>query len=148
MSDVHDLIRRARELAALADKATPGPWRAAQAKSGPFKLPPWWYVMGLPVDGPSTGGDYYSEADAKLVATSPDMAHLLAEMADELEQHRQALTIIAQELDGWGDVDLHEEAFLIALDRDPSYEDGSRDPEPNDYTQALLKAVLGMPTRD
>jgi hypothetical protein len=83
--DIQDLIRRARKLAALAKKATPGPWRAAQAKSGPFKLSPWWYVVGLPVDGPSTGGDYYSEADAKLVAAAPDMAHLLKQMADELK---------------------------------------------------------------
>jgi hypothetical protein len=82
--DIQGLIRRARELAKVADNATPGPWRAAQAKSGPFKLSPWWYVVGLPIDGPSTGGDYYSEADAKLCAAAPEMARLLKQMADAL----------------------------------------------------------------
>jgi hypothetical protein len=90
MADVQDLIERARELAALADDATPGPWE-------------WKHGIGAPVliGG---GGEYWvmkeelsyanssvsgrplpSEEDKRLIAAAPDMARLLGEMANYLE---------------------------------------------------------------
>jgi len=59
-----------------------------------------------------------------------------------LYDHRLALAAVARSMDGWGDVDLHERAFEIALERDPSYESGDKDPTDDDYAQALLEAVL------
>jgi len=65
-----------------------------------------------------------------------------------LEDHRRTLAAVARSMDGWGDVDLHERAFEIALERDPSYESGDKDPTDDDYAQALLEAVLEQRTHN
>jgi len=70
-----DLIERARKFAALADKATPGPW----------------YIMGYALRQRGSGYriagfDLPPDVEEEdLIAAAPDMAKLLAEMADELE---------------------------------------------------------------
>jgi hypothetical protein len=79
MSDIKELIIRARELAALADKATPGPWWCDSCDG---------YSV---VRGRGYGGDLLSDVrehpqNAKLIAAAPDMARLLGEMVDELEK--------------------------------------------------------------
>lgn len=103
-----DLIKRAREFAALAEKATPGPWKVL-IDEGAF--------IGTEGD-PSTGRrsqvvidggcedpvrNYTwleaEEEDLKLAAASWSMAKLLAEMADKLERTRKALRILASAAD-------------------------------------------------
>jgi hypothetical protein len=59
MSDIQELVKRARELAALADKAIPGPWLVT--------------------------------VNANYLQAAPNMARLLAEMADELEKKVETL---------------------------------------------------------
>jgi len=86
--DAQELIRRARELAALADGATPGPWR-------------WMYADTLleSADGRRTVLDHSmlcdecvqrsvdpSERDARLIEAAPEMAALLRQLADALEE--------------------------------------------------------------
>ena len=84
-----DLIEKARKFAALADKATPGPWyimgyalrqRGSGCRIAGFDLPP-------------------DVEEEDLIAAAPDMAKLLAEMADELERTRKALRILADAAD-------------------------------------------------
>jgi len=83
------LIQRAREFAALADKATPGPW----------------YVMGYALRQRGSGYriagfDLPPDVEEEdLIAAAPDMAKLLAEMADRLERTRKALRILANAAD-------------------------------------------------
>jgi hypothetical protein len=64
MSDVKDLIKRAREFVKLADVATPWPWHIDRMSDE----------------------RYTYRADARLPASAPEMAKLLGEMADELEK--------------------------------------------------------------
>jgi len=84
-----DLIQRAREFAALADKTTPGPW----------------YIMGYALRQRSSGyriAGFDLPPDVEegdLIAAAPDMAQLLAEMADEAERTRKALRILADAAD-------------------------------------------------
>jgi len=59
-----------------------------------------------------------------------------------LERQRRVLGVVARSMDGWGEVDLHERAFEVAVTRDPSYESGDKEPTDDDYAQALLEAVL------
>jgi len=103
-----DLIQRAREFAALADKATPGPWEVhandQRTSDGEGFLDGWNIGMrygdkGQIVDFVRIGAYQYGEPEAHLVAAAPDMAKLLAEMADELERIRQALRILANAVD-------------------------------------------------
>ncbi len=118
--DVRDRIRLARELAddirQLTDAATVG-----ETDSYPGDLEP--------------SHDQMLEGFELL----DDAEMLLRQLSDELEWARLALAAVASEIDGWGDVDLHEAAYMIALRRDPGYEG---DPEPGDYAQALVEAVL------
>ncbi|RMH78256.1 MAG: hypothetical protein D6681_20180 [Calditrichaeota bacterium] len=69
------LLKRARELAALAEKATPGPWHAYDRGTG-------WDIEETE---PPIRGMFEQEADARLAAAAPEMARLLCEMADLLE---------------------------------------------------------------
>lgn len=77
--ETYNLVKRARELAKLAEKATPGPWshigngRIAQidravAMVHNYNLHP-----------------QHGVADAELIAAAPEMADLLAKLADELD---------------------------------------------------------------
>jgi len=83
--DRQDLIRRARELARLAEKATPGPWKLIWHGNERYPFPLtvhteddcYWITRD---------GTVSSEANARLIAASPGMARLLAEMADALER--------------------------------------------------------------
>ena len=146
----NELIARARALASLAWDATPGPWEWSCDRGAPVLLgnnkTRWVLKEQLSHHDPTglTGRGMPSEEDKALIAAAPDMAELLERLADELVRHREALARIVTELgiDACGDIDLHEKAFEIAVSRDRSYEDGSRDPEPDDYAQALLEAVL------
>ena len=90
MNSAENMIKRARELAKLAEKATPGPWVIVE-------------ISGLLIhrgdmaycDGPecSCMDDGYiataeRQTDAKLIQAAPDMALLLGQLADELERLR------------------------------------------------------------
>ena len=80
-----DLIEKARKFAALAEKATPGPWEW----EGPF-------LDSLQGDNAiitEHGASYMDRNDLKkysmtkrLIAAAPEMAELLGEMADRLER--------------------------------------------------------------
>jgi len=92
MNDVRELIRRARKLAALADNATPGPWEVID-QSG-------WEVYRSDMDycddpycscqteGLVATAESATRAvqDARLIAAAPEMALLLRQIADELEE--------------------------------------------------------------
>lgn len=89
------MIERARELARLAENATPGPWYVG-AES--FIDKPWRWVRSKN-DGECVVGQYdheeggvvRCEADAKLIAAAPEITELLCEMADALERARELL---------------------------------------------------------
>ena len=88
--NVTDLIRRARELAKLAEKATPGPWAIVETSGLLIHRGDMAYC-----DEPecSCMDDGYiatagRQADAKLIQAAPDMALLLGQLADELERWR------------------------------------------------------------
>ena len=85
MSDVQDLIRHARELAAPLDEATPGPWE--------------WRRLGLwsmdtkssllePVSHTRIPAGLWirTDADRMLIARAWVMARLLRQLADALEE--------------------------------------------------------------
>ena len=83
-----DLIEKARKFAALAEKATPGPWEW----DGPF-------LDSLQGDNAiitEHGASYMDRGDLKkydmtkrLIAAAPEMAKLLGEMADRLERYEK-----------------------------------------------------------
>ena len=80
-----DLIERARKFAALADKATPGPWAWVNWSARPHVCPG--VIgdrLGVSVSAHRTRADR-EDADGMLIAAAPEMAQLLAEVADELE---------------------------------------------------------------
>ncbi len=101
MSEVNELIRRARELAALADKATPPPWKCRHV-SGNERRDSDWGALGIFSESAKTlvcgDGDGWdagfvppNEADAALIEAAHEMARLLRQLADELEDwHRWA----------------------------------------------------------
>ena len=82
--DIHNLIARARELAALAKDATPGPWSYGLYFGGAIKL-----CKKRP-NGDTIVADLFSTLDAQqnatLAACAPEMADLLGKLADELEK--------------------------------------------------------------
>jgi len=87
-----DLIQKAHEYVALADKATPGPWISE-------------YRTRRVSEVLSTGHKHLPHIcdaaweNAHLIAAAPDMARLLAEMAGKLERTRKALRILANAAD-------------------------------------------------
>ena len=89
MGKVEDLIERARELAKLAEEATPGPYTTEVWLSGRLI-----HRAGIAYCNDQRCGcleagfvaKAVSPQDARLLAASWDMARLLAEMADELER--------------------------------------------------------------
>jgi len=86
---IKDMIQKAREFAALADKATPGPWSAEIEVSGKFVHRADQEYCDDPNCGCLEAGfvaSTESKEDATFIAAAPDMAKLLAEMADELEK--------------------------------------------------------------
>jgi len=89
MNKHEELIRRARELAALAKKAIPGPWEYSsfvlrQVSSGAsiatFDRPP-------------------DDDDEALIVAAPEMACLLSKLADELENLSQQIQDLEAEID-------------------------------------------------
>jgi hypothetical protein len=83
VTDTTDLIKRARELAAPADEATPGPWELCGTR-------------GLDLaEGVTNNGVYVEygrvyttqpDRDAELIAAAPEMAEMLRQLADALEE--------------------------------------------------------------
>lgn len=81
------LVRRARELAALARKATPGPWRVFDRDAFPrmgacqhiATLNRWKILRMYQIESDD-------RANAELISAAPEMARLLAEVADALER--------------------------------------------------------------
>ena len=87
MADTADLIRRARELAKLAEKATPGPWYARPNPE--WHRAPWRVDTRerLPEDRYDDGNVCLAgKHNALLIAAAPEMARLLGQLADELER--------------------------------------------------------------
>jgi len=94
-----DLIQKAREFAALADKATPGPWAWVNWSARPHVCPG--VIgdrLGVSVSAHRTRADR-EDADGMLIAAAPEMAKLLAEMADEQERTRKVLGRLANAAD-------------------------------------------------
>jgi len=87
MSDASDLIRRAREMAKLAEEATPGPWRIGEGEAKRRRYRTVMSQSGFRLLSMRT--NYLErDADARLIAAAPDMARLLGQLADELERLR------------------------------------------------------------
>jgi len=80
MSDVHDMLRRARELAALADNAMPGPW---ELEPGATRV---WLSDAVYVSIVAVDGRPVNEQDKALIAAAPDMVRLLRQLADTLAE--------------------------------------------------------------
>ena len=85
--DIDGLIGRARELAALAKRATPGPWEVFGADAFPrmgasqFIAKTWNYrILRL------YQVDSDDRANARLIAAAPEMAEHLGKLADVLEE--------------------------------------------------------------
>jgi len=86
MTDHTDLIRRARELAALSHGTTPGYWQTVGTSICSD-------AGHLIVRRASVYGETRAEGDrnARLIAAAPEMAWRLAELADTLERIERAL---------------------------------------------------------
>ena len=85
--NVTDLIRRARELAKLAEGATPGPWLVespGRVYACEVRHKPSAYLVAAVITPYKD-----TSADARLIAAAPDMARLLVQLADELERLRE-----------------------------------------------------------
>ena len=97
MVETDELIKRAREYARLAEKATPGPYGFARGDRISGFLP---HIVCLDADGDASG-EFIARVGSKkwpvdpadqiydnahLLAAAPDMAELLAEMANALEK--------------------------------------------------------------
>jgi len=94
-----ELIKRARELAALAEKATPGPWEWVQGigtmvlcRTDEGLAVEWVIKENLSHSDPShSGGPCPTKENAELIAAAPEMAKLLGKMAEELDHIREQL---------------------------------------------------------
>lgn len=80
-----DLIKRARELAALASDATPGPWSVYNDQIGNRHLSVRHYFEAVSVNVCELYGDDRGRADAALIAAAPEMAELLRKLATQVE---------------------------------------------------------------
>ncbi len=87
MPDTTDLIRRARELARLAEKATPGPWAIIELSRLLVHRGDIEYCDDPECSCLDDGiiASTEKEEDAVLVRAAPEMAHLLGQLADELD---------------------------------------------------------------
>ena len=87
---MNDMIARARELAKLAEKATPRPWVMFTFREMP-PLGSGQYIASTRAHEirrhHEVGGD--DKKNAELIAAAPEMAKLLGEMANELEKARK-----------------------------------------------------------
>ena len=89
----YEMIARARALAALAEKATPGPWYARHAGSE-------WYDVAVGRSrGRSVFGGSQARENAILTAVAPDMAALLGEMAEKLETAKNIIRELSDYID-------------------------------------------------
>jgi len=80
------ILERARELAALAEKTTRGPWTAFTDDS---RYPPHTNIAAVTRKGTSLvfslPGHDKEEPDVELIAAAPEMAELLGRLAGKLE---------------------------------------------------------------
>jgi hypothetical protein len=100
--NVMGLIKRAREFAALADKATPAPWKLIWHGNERYPFP----LTVLTEDDCcwiTRDGTVSSEANARLITAAPDMARLLGEMADALEAATKDAELYLQQY--WKQID-------------------------------------------
>lgn len=91
-----ELIRRARELASLAEKATSGPWSAHWSLR--LEMRPSLGVVVTDKDDWDPRAPY----DARLIAAAPEMAHLLGKIAnliEKLEAENARLRAVAEPLE-------------------------------------------------
>ena len=84
MTEIEKLIARARELAALRKKATPGKWEARMAEMccpdrGTI------YVEGNTLNNGHFWSHGFRADDATFIAAAPEMAELLEKLARELD---------------------------------------------------------------
>lgn len=93
MTKLHkEIVQHARRLAALADKATPGPWKVHWGSR--LMMRPSLGVVVTDKDDWDPRAPY----DARLIAAAPEMAHLLSEMAnvvEKLEEENRRLRAVA-----------------------------------------------------
>jgi len=86
------ILERARELAALAEKATRGPWRVGKCYGAVVADYPIGDVRGADDDnavadyGGHLVGESISSKNCPLIAAAPEMAELLGKLADKLEE--------------------------------------------------------------
>ncbi len=97
---IKQMIERARELAALADKAIKAPWEyrqnVEQDEEG-YEYPNGYRIYGevkgeyrpMQVFFAEVGADDWGLNEARLIAAAPEMAMLLAQLADRLERITQ-----------------------------------------------------------
>jgi len=86
---ITEMVRKAKEFAALAEKATPGPWVWDSGVGAPVLLgadETEWVLKEELVYDNGFGESIPSDEDMALIAAAPDMARLLAEMAEVLER--------------------------------------------------------------
>ena len=96
MVETDELIKKAREYARLAEKATPAPWFVIDdidsANLGRAVVGDGWRVALC-----NTREEKQNDADATLIAAAPEMALLLAEMASEIEGWRERALALLRE---------------------------------------------------
>ncbi len=88
MSETNDLIARARKLASLADDATPSPWKIIEASGRLVHRGDMAYCDSPECSCLEDGliASAQTKEDARLIAAAPEMARLLVELSDKLEQ--------------------------------------------------------------
>ena len=82
-----ELIYRARQLAALREQATSGPWHSDEViQQFSYRI----VGSGWTVARCEAMNGTANQANAKLIAAAPEMAELLEEMASALARHSGA----------------------------------------------------------
>ena len=104
MEKISSLIKRARELAKLANKATPGPWKCGYM-SGDERNDSDWGANGIFSEATKTmicgdGGGWDAgfeppnKDDAALIEAAPEMARLLNELANVVERLQDDVHVV------------------------------------------------------
>ena len=92
---MNDMIERARALARLAEKATPGPWGVDKKANDRYWITArrFWVLAEILRNSHRATYPYSYGADAKLIAAAPEMAKLLGGMADRIDALEEALKV-------------------------------------------------------